>query len=228
MGGGMGQVGVWRMVGEERTEILSFLCGLTPAQWDTPSLCEGWRVRDVAVHLLVDEPFRELGWPQALAKLAGMRFSVHRANAWVVQHNAARDTSEILATWRRSLPPGPVARFLGAGTCLRAGIIHHQDMRRPLAMPRPIPAERLTGVLDTIITPKGNINLGSRDRAAGLRLRATDIDWISGDGPEVSGPAEALMMALAGRATALAELDGEGAQLLADRVTANRSGAAAA
>lgn len=220
----MGTDDMWRMVGEERAEILGFLSALTPAQWDAPSLCEGWRVRDVAVHLLVDEPFRELGWPRALAKLAGMGFSVHRANTWVIQRNAARDTSDIVATWRRSLPPGPVARFLGAGTCLRAGVIHHQDMRRPLAMPRAIPAERLTGVLDTIITPKGSINLGSRGRAAGLRLRATDIDWIAGDGPEVSGPAEALMMALAGRTTALAELDGEGAQLLADRVTARRSG----
>jgi hypothetical protein len=87
-------------------------------------------------------------------------------------------------------------------------------------MPRAIPAERLAGVLDAIITPKGSINLGSRDRAAGLRLRATDIDWVSGDGPEASGPAEALMMALAGRITALAELHGEGAQLLADRAAA--------
>jgi uncharacterized protein (TIGR03083 family) len=211
---------MWRLVGEERAEILGLLRGLTPAQWDTPSLCEGWRVRDVAVHLLVDEPFRELGWPRALAKLAGMGFSVHRANAWIVQHNATRDTADIVAIWQRSLPPGPFARFLGAATCLRAGVIHHQDMRRPLGMLRTIPAERLTGVLDAIITPKGSINLGSRDRAAGLRLRATDIDWVSGDGPEVSGPGEALMMALAGRATALAELHGEGAQLLADRTAA--------
>jgi uncharacterized protein (TIGR03083 family) len=163
------------MVGDEREEILGFLGSLTPAQWDTPSLCEGWRVRDVAVHLLVDEPFREIGWPRGLAKLAGMGFSVHRANAWWVAHNATRDTADIMAMWRRSLRLGPVARLLGASTGLRAGVIHHQDMRRPLGMPRVIPAKRLTGVLDAIITPRGSgISLpgtGGRATPAGHRYR---------------------------------------------------------
>jgi uncharacterized protein (TIGR03083 family) len=219
-GGLMDQDGMWRMVGEERQEILRFLRPLTPAQWQTPSLCAGWRVQDVAVHLLVDEPFRELGWPRGLAKLARMGFSVHRANAWVVQHNAARDTGDIVAIWQRSLPPGPVARLLGAGGCLRAGVIHHQDMRRPLGMPRVIPAERLKGVLDAIITPKGSVNLGSRQRAAGLRLTATDADWAHGNGPRVEGPGEALIMALAGRAPGLAELKGDGLPILQARTRA--------
>ena len=191
--------GMWRMVRDEREDILAFLRALTPGQWDASSLCEGWRVRDVAVHLLVDEPFREIGWPRGLAKLAGMGFSVHRANAWWVQQNASRDTGDILAVWRRSLAPGPVSRILGPGTGLRAAVIHHQDMRRPLGMPRTIPAERLRGVLEAIITPKGSVNLGSRERASGLRLRATDADWVHGDGPEVNGPGEALIMALAGQ-----------------------------
>jgi uncharacterized protein (TIGR03083 family) len=122
--------------------------------------------------------------------------------------------------WQRSLAPGLVARTLGAGTCLRAGVIHHQDMRRSLGMARIIPAERLRSVLETIVTPRGSINLGSRERAAGLRLRATDADWVHGDGPEVSGPAEALMMALSGRGVALAELEGDGKPVLADRTPA--------
>jgi uncharacterized protein (TIGR03083 family) len=218
--GVMDQDRMWRMVGQERQEILGFLRDLTPVQWQTPSLCAGWRVQDVAVHLLVDEPFRELGWPRGLAKLARMGFSVHRANAWVVQHNAARDTEDVLAIWQRSLPPGPVARWLGAGTCLRAGVIHHQDMRRPLGMPHVIPAERLTGVLDAIITPKGSVNLGSRQRAAGLRLTATDADWAHGTGPRIEGPGEALIMALAGRAAGLAGLKGDGLPILQARIRA--------
>jgi uncharacterized protein (TIGR03083 family) len=218
----MDQDGMWRMVGEERAEIADLLRALAPAQWDAPSLCQGWRVRDVAVHLLIDEPVRELGWPRALAKVAGMGFSVDRVNAWVVQHYGSRDTAEIVAIWQRSLPPGGFARFVGPADCLRAGVIHHQDMRRPLGMPRIIPPERIAAVLDHIITPKGSVNLGSHDRAAGFRLRATDLDWSSGDGPEVSGPGEALIMALAGRTTALAELHGEGVQLLADRPAAKR------
>jgi uncharacterized protein (TIGR03083 family) len=210
----------WRMVQDEREEILSFLRSLSPEQWDVPSMCEGWRVRDVAVHLLVDEPPREIGWPRAVAKLAGLKFSVHRLNDWWVRRNASRDTADVLAMWQRSLPPGPVARLLGAGTCLRAGVIHHQDMRRPLGLPRAIPAERLTVVLDAIVTPRGSVNLGSRDRAAGLRLQATDAHWAHGDSPEVRGPAEALMMALAGRAAGITELQGDGQPILAARAGA--------
>jgi len=226
----MDQDGTWRMVGQEFEEILAFLEALPPEDWDKPSLCEGWRVQDVAVHLLVDEAFREIGWLRGLAKLAGMRFSVHRANAWWVERNRPRPAADILAIWRRSLASGPVgrapglvARALGPDTALRAGVIHHQDMRRPLGMTRDIPAERLLGVLAAITTRRGSINLGSQQRAAGLRLRATDVDWVHGDGPEVSGPGEALIMALAGRGTALAELHGDGKSVLAVRTPARGS-----
>ena len=40
-GGVMDQDGTWRIVGEERQEILGLLSSLTPAQWQTPSLCAG-------------------------------------------------------------------------------------------------------------------------------------------------------------------------------------------
>ena len=41
----------------------------------------------------------------------------------------------------------------------------------------------------------------ARRRTRGLRLVATDTDWSAGDGPAVEGPAEPLLMAIAGRRT---------------------------
>lgn len=216
----MDQDGVWSMVRSEREEILEFLAQLTPEQWNAPSLCARWRVRDVAVHLLVDEPFREIGWPRGLAKFVGMGLSVHRANAWWIAHHANTDTARVLTMWQRNLPPGPVARALGAATCLRAGVIHHQDMRRPLGMPRAIPAERVTGVLDAIVTRRGSLNLGSRHRSAHLQLGCTDLEWHHGSGPPVTGPGEALMMALAGRPNGLDNLHGDGVPILRERMPA--------
>ncbi len=35
---------------EERLEFADFLAGLSPEQWDSPTLCAGWRVRDVVAH----------------------------------------------------------------------------------------------------------------------------------------------------------------------------------
>jgi hypothetical protein len=45
---------------------------------------------------------------------------------------------------------------------------------------------------------------------SGVRLVATDMEWSRGNGPEVNGSAEALVMVMAGRRRALDELSGKG------------------
>jgi len=89
----------WDMYAAERADIHAFLASLTPAQWNEPSLCEGWRVRDVAVHLLVDEPLEQLGVVRSLAKAATFKFSVHRINQWWITRNRERPTPEIAAAF---------------------------------------------------------------------------------------------------------------------------------
>ncbi|HEY6574294.1 MAG TPA: maleylpyruvate isomerase family mycothiol-dependent enzyme, partial [Mycobacterium sp.] len=37
---------------DERLDLADFLAGLTPEQWASPTLCEDWRVRDVAAHVV--------------------------------------------------------------------------------------------------------------------------------------------------------------------------------
>jgi len=54
-------------------------------------------------------------------------------------------------------------------------------------------------------------------RIAGLRLRATDSNWVHGDGPEVSGPLISLILAMTGRKGAHPDLSGEGLTTLANR-----------
>jgi hypothetical protein len=55
-------------------------------------------------------------------------------------------------------------------------------------------------------------------RARGLTLVATDLDWSHGTGPQVRGTGEALLMAIAGRADPINELSGPGKSLLAKRI----------
>jgi uncharacterized protein (TIGR03083 family) len=43
---------------QERDDLLSLLDGLTDNQWQAPTPCAGWRVKDVVLHLLDDD----LGW----------------------------------------------------------------------------------------------------------------------------------------------------------------------
>jgi uncharacterized protein (TIGR03083 family) len=96
------------------------------------------------------------------------------------------------------------------------GMIHQQDIRRPLGQPRVIPPERLHRVLNNALSSPAT--RGAR-RTRGARLIATDLDWSHGDGPEVTGPAEALLMAMTARPDAFDQLAGPGKALLAQRIS---------
>lgn len=198
----------------ERADLAALLTTLTPEQWNAPSLCAKWRVRDVVAHVIGFDVQGMTGYVRMLVLAGG---SPNRANQRAV--DALRD----LEPWwlvdlvqRYRTPEGMTARF-GYRVALTDGAIHHQDIRRPLGLPRVIDPDRLRAVLDfAMVSPP----IHAAARVRGLRLQATDLDWSHGDGPEVTGPGEALLMAAAGRADALEELDGPGRDRLADRVGA--------
>jgi hypothetical protein len=61
-----------------------------------------------------------------------------------------------------------------------------------------------------------------RRTVQGLRLVASDLDWTHGDGPDVFGPAEALLLAITGRPVERGELTGSGASTLLARISRGR------
>lgn len=200
------------LAADERADLTAFLAGLTPAQWDAPTLCAGWRVRDVVAHMASYEGLGPLG---VLQRLARGRLRPDRANAVGLAEHRDRTPAELLAVLdRRHRPRGLPAGF-GGRIGLLDGLVHHQDIRRPLGLPREIPAERLRPALRfALFAPP----IGARQRVRGLSLTATDLDFHAGRGPEVRGPAEALLLAMAGRRGVVDELDGPGRQVLADRI----------
>lgn len=56
---------------------------------------------------------------------------------------------------------------------------------------------------------------GAKELMARIQLTAADADLSIGDGPEVSGTALSLLLAVSGRRVALDELDGPGVATLA-------------
>jgi hypothetical protein len=93
---------------------------------------------------------------------------------------------------------------------------HQQDIRRPLGLPRTVDDRRLRVALDFALTSP---TIRGARRTKRLRLVATDLDWSHGGGAEVRGPGEALLMAMAGRGDALNDLEGQGKDQLADRLS---------
>ena len=65
--------------------------------------------------------------------------------------------------------------------------------------------------------PQAHRAIGAKARVEGLRLIATDIDWHYGTGPEVRGPAAAIILGGCGRSALDAQLDGPGLAVLQAR-----------
>ena len=64
---------------------------------------------------------------------------------------------------------------------------------------------------------KTGMPLHGKKRVAGLKLRATDVDWSTGDGPEVAGPCMSLILGMVGRSGALDDCNGDGVGTLRSR-----------
>ena len=201
-----------QMARDEREELAVLLEGLTPEQWDSPTLCDLWRVRDVAVHTV---SYDELGPAALVGRFLKGRLSVDRINALGVAEFADRAPEEIAAFVRGHLEPRGLATGFGGMIAVADGMIHQQDIRRVVGISRTIDPERLRAVLD--FARYAPLIRGAW-RARGVRLVATDLDWAHGRGPEVRGTGEALLMAMAGRRAALSDLEGPGKAKLAQHI----------
>jgi uncharacterized protein (TIGR03083 family) len=201
-----------QMARDEREEFAALLEGLTPQQWDGPTLCESWIVREVAVHTV---SYDELTTGGLVGRFLKGRLNTDRINAIGVADYADRAPEQIIAMIRANTEPHGLTGGFGGRIALTDGMIHQQDIRRSIGLPRTIDAERLRTALDFArFAP----TVRGAWRARGVRLVATDLDWAHGKGPEVRGSGEALLMAMAGRRAALADLDGPGKAKLAHHI----------
>ncbi|WP_134739756.1 maleylpyruvate isomerase family mycothiol-dependent enzyme [Nocardioides sp. 503] len=208
----------------ERVDLLALLHDLDEGDWDRPTLCSEWTVRDVVTHVL---SFEGVGWGAVLAH--GLRRLLPGGGRGPLEGplgpmdavneppRPRHDPALLVATLAGHLTPTGLTAGFGGRIALTDGLIHQQDLRRPLGRPRTIPAERLRAALSfAMYAPP----VGAFRRVRGLRLVATDLDWSHGRGALVTGPGEALLLAAAGRAVALPELEGEGLERLASRMPA--------
>ena len=207
---------VWRAIDDQRTGLADLLDVLTPAEWATASLCEGWRVRDVAAHLTLAQ-MRPL--PAALAAVrAGGSFD-----------RMIRDT----ARRRARLPCDEFGRRLRAMAGSRRTaplvtpleplidvLVHGQDITRPLGRLRPMPTQAAMAAADRVWSMGWPFT--AQRRLRGLRLSATDTPWSVGGGASVEGPISALLLLLTGRDAARDELTGPGVGVLTGTARGSR------
>lgn len=191
----------------ERSDFADLLDELTPEQWAMPTLCAQWTVQEVVAHTVA-----YLGQTRAglAMNMVRSRFDIDRLNARGIQRYAKLGPQTLTELMRGGDKPSGAGALYGGRVALIECLVHQQDIRRPLSIPRVIPEQRLRVSLN--YARMSPVIAGAR-RTRGVRLVATDVDWAAGSGLEVRAPAEALLLVMTGRAAAiLGELSGGAAQ----------------
>ena len=200
---------VWRTIDSERAGLADLLDELSPAEWETPSLCAGWRVRDVAAHLTL----AHLGPWEAAVAVVRARGSFDRMIRDTALRVGPLPDAEYGRRIRAMVGSRRTAPFVSPVEPLTDVLVHGQDVALPLGRTRPVPpAAAATSAARVWAT---GFPFRARRRLAGLHLVATDSGWSAGAGARVEGTTGDLLLLLTGRtAAALPRLTGEGVHLL--------------
>lgn len=177
---------MWAHIDAARGGLADLLESLTPQQWGTPSLCDGWTVRDVAVHVT----HAHAGFGRALkaAVRSGFRFNAMAYRA-AVEDPSTPD--EIVAALRAMV--GSRRKAPGALPLLDV-LVHTQDVAIPLGIDRRMPVDAGIDTAERLWAMRFPINTS---RAfASVSLHATDCDLTLGEGRRVDGPVRDIVLAL--------------------------------
>jgi uncharacterized protein (TIGR03083 family) len=191
-------------VAAEFDGLADLLTAASDAQWDTPSLCERWRIREVIAHLTMAARYSEA---EFMAELQRCGFDFTRLANEVADRDARLPTGELVASLRSEVmqhwaPPG--GGYHGA---LNHVVIHGLDVTVPLGMPRRCPDEAIRVVLDDLARGGGHAQFGMQ--IEGRELQASDLDWSHGSGAVLRSEAAFLALAMCGRTVPDGRLKGE-------------------
>lgn len=198
----------WRAIAGLRLGLADLLDQLSEAEWETPSLCAGWRVRDVAAHVAMAPQVPGVRAMVAEAVRARGRF--HRLNHdLAVRHADSRSSAQLVAELREHATSRRLPVVTGYRNIVLDVLVHGQDIAIPLGRELPVPPDAATAAATRAWTM--GWPFWAQRRLRGLRLIATDVDWAAGHGDPLNGPIDALVLLLTGRtAVAAPRLTGPG------------------
>jgi uncharacterized protein (TIGR03083 family) len=196
---------------DERARTLTFLGGLEPEQFDTPTALPGWRLREVIAHLVTTDKASVLG-----ANLVTVLGSMERLERWndrQVPKWADRPVPDLLLgldRWGRKMRrlaqtlPAALYRLRVPTIFGRAPLglllwsrvydewVHRQDMRRALGLPDQevdleSPAEFLLTAIVSAVLPK----VAGKGGDVVVSLEGTPVpEWRFDVAGRTGGPAD--------------------------------------
>lgn len=190
---------LWRTVDQERSSLADLLESLGPAQWDTPTRCGDWRVRDVAAHLTVAARFST---GRVLREMLRARGNWNRMIHDSAVREGSRPVEQTLSDLRAIVGSRRLAPTTSPREPLLDLLVHGQDIALAVGRTRDMPRAAARDAADRVWTMRIPPRPWPRPKA---RLVATDIEWARGDGREIRGPIAALLLLLTGRPEAAGE-----------------------
>jgi uncharacterized protein (TIGR03083 family) len=210
---------VWQAIDAQRLSLADLLDQLSDDEWQRPSLCAGWTVRDVTAHLTL----QQVGLGAALrmlGTLARARGDIDRFTHDAACQRAARlPTGQMIAEIRGMV--GSQRHNLGVTyrETLIDILVHGQDIAISLGRRHDMPPQAAASAADRLLSMRWPPPLPSARKVAGFRLTATDTPWSAGQGPQIHAPMSAILLVIAGRPAALPHLSGDGAADLTARLS---------
>jgi uncharacterized protein (TIGR03083 family) len=202
----------WAVIGGQRRALADLLVGLDAQQWQRPSLCAEWRIKDVAAHVAITP--QSPGLLRILARGVRARGDLQAVNRDMAVAHADRAPVELVAELRTLADSRRKPGITTVDNLLFDTIVHIQDVAVPLGLSVSMPLDAARQGADRVW--RMGWPFWARHRLRGLRLTAVDVDWSAGEGAEVRGPVQALLLLLTGRTeAALPQLNGPGAARLA-------------
>ena len=183
---------IWQHIDGERAWMADTLEGLSAEQWEQPSLCEGWTVRDVGAHIAMAQArMGELLGPMLRQ---GFRYDAIIKYAAV---RSPRSHEEIVATIRGFLGSRRKAPMITDLEPLIDILVHNQDIAVPLGVEHRMPPVAAAAAADRVLSTPWPLR---RWKASdGIRLVATDTDWSWGSGQVVESTMQEHLLLLTGR-----------------------------
>jgi uncharacterized protein (TIGR03083 family) len=173
------------------------------AAWNTESLCDGWRVREVVAHMTMPARYSD---DEFIAELERCAYDFSRLSNEIAARDAHVPAAQLVADLRSDglhhwTPPG--GGYYGA---LNHVVIHSLDITVPLGQARLAPDETIRVILDDLT--QGGVHEHFGIDMEGRTLEASDMAWKYGSGLVLRGAAEDLALALCGRRVPSGRLNG--------------------
>jgi uncharacterized protein (TIGR03083 family) len=196
----------WTVIAGQRLVLADLLAGIQEDEWERPSLCAEWRVKDVAAHVAF--PPQSPGILRIVSKGLRARGDLQAVNRdMALAHAAARTPVALVAELRALAHSRRKPAITTLDNLLFDTLVHVQDVAVPLGLRVVMPLGAAREGVERVW--RMGWPFWARRRLRGVHLMATDVDWSAGEGAEVRGPVQALLLLLTGRtAAALPHLSG--------------------